>query len=78
MTTTSRPLRLKETFDELAKSRGQEVARALLIDNPLAAFEGRDLQLESTSTVSRDTPQNIACKNFSRETLSLAAEVHIV
>jgi protein-tyrosine phosphatase len=41
--TTSRPLRLKETFDELAKARGQEVARALLIENPLAAFEGRPL-----------------------------------
>ncbi len=27
--TTSRPPRLKETFDELAKARGQEVARAL-------------------------------------------------
>jgi protein-tyrosine phosphatase len=40
---TSRPLRLKETFDQLAKSRGENVARALLIDNPHAVFEGRSL-----------------------------------
>ena len=41
--TTSRPLRLKETFDHLAKTRGEEVARALLVDNPLAAFEDRPI-----------------------------------
>ncbi|MFZ0786175.1 MAG: CpsB/CapC family capsule biosynthesis tyrosine phosphatase [Candidatus Acidiferrales bacterium] len=40
---TSRPLRLKETFELIAKTRGEDVARALLIDNPLAAFEGRPL-----------------------------------
>jgi protein-tyrosine phosphatase len=40
---TSRPLRLKETYDLLAKTRGEEVARALLVENPLAAFEGRPL-----------------------------------
>jgi protein-tyrosine phosphatase len=40
---TSRPLRLKEAFDELAKTRGEEVAQALLVDNPLAAFEGNPL-----------------------------------
>jgi protein-tyrosine phosphatase len=40
---TSRPLRLKETFDLVAKTRGEDVARALLIENPLAAFEGRPL-----------------------------------
>ena len=40
---TSRPLRLKEAFDELAKARGEDVARALLIENPLAAFEGKPL-----------------------------------
>jgi len=40
---TSRPLRLRETFDHVAEVRGEEVARALLIDNPLAAFEGRPL-----------------------------------
>jgi protein-tyrosine phosphatase len=40
---TTRPLRLKETFDHVAKTRGQDVAQALLVDNPLAAFEGKSL-----------------------------------
>lgn len=41
--TTSRPLKLKETYDLVAKRRGEDVARALLVENPLAAFEGRSL-----------------------------------
>jgi len=41
--TTSRPLQLKEVFDYVAKERGQELAEALLVKNPLAAFEGRPL-----------------------------------
>jgi protein-tyrosine phosphatase len=40
---TSRPPRLKETFDLLASSCGEDVAQALLVENPLAAFEGRPL-----------------------------------
>jgi protein-tyrosine phosphatase len=40
---TSRPPRLKEAFDRLATTHGEPVARALLVDNPLAAFEGRPL-----------------------------------
>ena len=40
---TSRPLRLKETYDYVAKKWGETVAHGLLVDNPLAAFEGRDL-----------------------------------
>jgi len=40
---TSRPLKLKETFDLVAARRGEDVAQALLTDNPLAAFEGRAL-----------------------------------
>lgn len=40
---TSRPLRLKETYDLIVKTWGEEVARALLVENPLAAFEGRPL-----------------------------------
>jgi len=40
---TSRPLRLSEAFEHLEKTRGEELARALLVDNPLAAFEGRAL-----------------------------------
>ena len=41
--TTSRPLRLKEAYEQLAKTWGEETARALLVENPLAAFEGRPL-----------------------------------
>lgn len=40
---TSRPPRLREAFDEIVKARGEEIARALLVENPLAAFEGRAL-----------------------------------
>jgi protein-tyrosine phosphatase len=40
---TSRPLRLKETYHHLVKTRGEEVARALLVDNPLAVFEDRPI-----------------------------------
>jgi protein-tyrosine phosphatase len=39
----SRPLRLREAFDAVAKRRGEAEARALFSDNPLAAFEGRPL-----------------------------------
>jgi protein-tyrosine phosphatase len=49
---TSRPLRLKETFDELAESRGEELANALLVENPMAAFEGAPLPY--VPEVSRD------------------------
>ena len=41
--TKSRPLRLREALDVVAKRRGAEVAQALFYDNPLAAFEGRPL-----------------------------------
>lgn len=40
---TSRPLKLKGAFDRVAAKNGEEVARALLVENPLAAFEGRPL-----------------------------------
>jgi protein-tyrosine phosphatase len=40
---STRPLRLKETYELLAKAHGEEMARALLVENPLAAFEGRAL-----------------------------------
>ena len=40
---SSRPLRLKETYDHLTKQFGVEFAQALMVDNPLAAFEGRPL-----------------------------------
>lgn len=40
---SSRPLRLKGAYALLARDFGEDLARALLIDNPLAAFEGRPL-----------------------------------
>lgn len=40
---TTRPLRLKETFDWVAKTHGESVAQSLLVSNPLAAFEGEPL-----------------------------------
>jgi protein-tyrosine phosphatase len=41
--TTTRPPRLKETYELVAKKYGKESAQALLVENPLAAFEGRPL-----------------------------------
>lgn len=41
--TTTRPLRLKEAFAFVASRKGEEVAKALFQDNPLAALEGRPL-----------------------------------
>lgn len=40
---TSRPPILSDAFAFLEKAHGKEVAQALLVDNPLAAFEGRPL-----------------------------------
>jgi protein-tyrosine phosphatase len=39
----SRPPRLREAFDVVARRKGPEVAQALFRDNPLAALEGRAL-----------------------------------
>jgi protein-tyrosine phosphatase len=41
--TARRPLKLRFAFDEVAERFGLEKAQALLVDNPLAAFEGRPL-----------------------------------
>jgi protein-tyrosine phosphatase len=41
--TSSRPVQLRPAFEVVAKAFGEEKARALFIDNPKAAFEGRDL-----------------------------------
>ena len=41
--TSSRPLKLRDAFDKVAEYKGQQVAQALFVDNPLAAFEGRQL-----------------------------------
>lgn len=41
--TTRRPLQLAKAYEVVSKRRGEELAKALLVDNPLAAFEGRPL-----------------------------------
>jgi protein-tyrosine phosphatase len=40
---TTRPLRLKPVYDALAEHEGEDLARALLEENPRAALEGRAL-----------------------------------
>jgi protein-tyrosine phosphatase len=42
----SRPLQLRGAFEAVAKRSGEDVARALFQDNPLAVFEGRGLPYE--------------------------------
>jgi protein-tyrosine phosphatase len=41
--TARRPLRLKFAYELVAEQFGEEKARALLVENPLAAFEGEPL-----------------------------------
>jgi protein-tyrosine phosphatase len=41
--TRKRPLRLQPAYDVVVDQFGQEKARALFLENPLAAFEGRNL-----------------------------------
>jgi protein-tyrosine phosphatase len=64
---TSRPLRLKEAFDHLVQTRGEEVARGLLVDNPLAAFEGRPLPYVPEMEYSGDQPGNTPRKTRRRK-----------
>jgi protein-tyrosine phosphatase len=39
----NRPLRLQTAYDMVADRFGEAQARALFVENPRAAFEGRDL-----------------------------------
>ena len=41
--TARRPLKLRFAYDSIAQQLGEETARALLIENPLAAFNGDPL-----------------------------------
>jgi len=41
--TRTRPLRLQPAYNVVVDQFGEEKARALFQDNPLAAFEGRQL-----------------------------------
>jgi protein-tyrosine phosphatase len=41
--TRGRPLKLQPAFDVVRGQFGEDKARALFVENPMAAFEGRDL-----------------------------------
>lgn len=43
---TSRPLQLKEGFQKVCEKKGEDVARGLFTENPMAVFEGRPLPYE--------------------------------
>ena len=64
---TSRPLRLKETFDFVAKTRGENIAQALMVDNPRAAFEGLSLAVRSRTSRRCRTEQSRASASRSRK-----------
>jgi protein-tyrosine phosphatase len=53
--TARRPLKLRFAYDEIAERLGEEKARALLVENPLAAFEGQPLPY--VPEVSTDPPR---------------------
>jgi protein-tyrosine phosphatase len=40
---SSRPIQLRPAYDVVEKTFGKDMALALFVDNPMAAFEGRDL-----------------------------------
>lgn len=44
--TTHRPLQLRQAYSVVAERWGESLARSLFRENPLAAFEGRDLPYE--------------------------------
>ena len=52
--TRTRPLRLRPAYDAVVDQFGEQKARALFFDNPLAAFEGRELP--HVPEVEEDTP----------------------
>jgi protein-tyrosine phosphatase len=41
--TTRRPMKLKFAYDAITEHRNEALAKALLVENPLAAFEGAEL-----------------------------------
>jgi protein-tyrosine phosphatase len=54
--TIRRPLRLQPAHDAVVDRFGEEKARALFLDNPLAAFEGRELP--HVPELEEETPQS--------------------
>ena len=56
--TAQRPLRLKEAYAAVAERWGGFLARSLFHENPLAAFEGRDLPYIPQLTPAPDQPKS--------------------
>lgn len=52
--TTTRPPVLKEAYEEMARSRGEDLARALCDENPMAAFRGEPLPFVPEVVTERD------------------------
>jgi protein-tyrosine phosphatase len=52
-----RPLKLRAAFDVVREQFGEEKARALFIENPMAAFEGQELPHAPELPDERDTPR---------------------
>ncbi len=65
---SSRPLKLRGAFERVAESKGEEVARALFHDNPLAAFEGEPLpyvpEINAGAALSRASQMQKRRKRF--------------
>jgi len=59
-----RPLQLRGAFDLVAKRSGEDVARALFQQNPLAAFEGRSLPYEPEQVSTAKPPKYHKRKRF--------------
>jgi protein-tyrosine phosphatase len=55
--TARRPLKLSFAYEAIAEQQGEEKARALLIDNPKAAFDGAPLPYVPELPSERDAPK---------------------
>jgi protein-tyrosine phosphatase len=55
--TARRPLKLKFAYDAVALRMGEEPAKSLFTDNPLAAFEGRSLPYVPEVALNRELPK---------------------
>jgi protein-tyrosine phosphatase len=53
--TGRRPVKLRFAYDAVEKQHGEELARSLFVENPLAAFEGRSLPYVPEIASERET-----------------------
>jgi len=70
-----RPLLLREAYDVVAKRRGENVAKALFEENPLAVFEGRPLPYRPDPPLKNRAAQRSASASsfFRRDAMLRAA-----